>query len=79
LQRGYDREEMRPLTSIVRTFARRQARSRLGQISVSIMMNSCGRTMRNAPTMNPRSNGKKKHHTPRTWLWHLLAGHRGRR
>ena len=59
--RGYDRDEIRPFTSIVFTPCRRQARSRFGQISVSIMMNSRGLTSRSVRLTNGgRSNGKKK-------------------
>ena len=58
--RGYDRDEIRPFTSIVLTPWRRHARNRFGQISVSIMMKSRGFTNRNVRFTNGgRSNGKK--------------------
>ena len=60
LYRGYDRDEIRPFTRIVLTPCRRHARSRFGQISVSIMMNSRGFTRRSVRFTNGgRSNGRK--------------------
>ena len=50
---------MRPLMTIVFTPRWRQMRSRLGQISVSIMMKTRGLTRSSVRrTMNVQSNGK---------------------
>ena len=50
---------MRPLIITVFTPRRRHSRSRFGQISVSIMTNSRGRTSRSVRrTMKVQSNGK---------------------
>ena len=50
---------MRPLMTMVLTSRARQMRSRFGQISVSIMMNSRGLTRLSVlRTMNAQSNGK---------------------
>ena len=81
LYRGYDRDEIRPFTSIVLTPCRRHARSRFGQISVSIMMNSRGFTRRSVRFTNGgRSNGRKNTASvsgqPRPR--HLLAAQRRR-
>ncbi len=73
---------MRPLTSAVFTPSRRHARSRLGQISVSIMMNSRGRTSRMRPIDDEAQiEGKVEHLVDKRQVapGHLLPGHRGRR
>ena len=50
---------MRPLMRIVLTPRARHRRSRFGQISVSIITNTRGRTMFSVRlTMNAQSNGK---------------------
>ena len=70
--RGYDLPEILPFTSMVFTPRFRHARSRFGQISVSIMMNSRGRTIRSVRlTKTGRSNGKKN--TPSTSCRRVLA------
>jgi hypothetical protein len=57
--RGYERDEIRPLIITVVTPRLRQARRRLGQISVSIMMNMRGFTTSSMRrTMKAKSNGK---------------------
>ena len=57
--RGYERDEMRPLITIVLTPRARQIRSRFGQISVSIITNTRGLTMFSVRrTMKAQSNGK---------------------
>ena len=80
--RGYDRDEIRPFTSIVFTPCRRQARSRFGQISVSIMMKSRGLHEPQRPVHERRQVERQEEHgvhvlqpRPRD----LLAGQRRRR
>ena len=73
---------MRPLTSTVLTPACRHARSRFGQISVSIMMNSRGFTSRSVRrTMNGEIERKVEHlvDVRAGCSRDLLPGHRRRR
>ena len=73
---------MRPFTSTVFTPARRHARSRFGQISVSIMMNSFGFTSRSVRfTTKPEVEGKVEHlvHVLEAVPRDLLPRHRRRR